>query len=366
MFGLPFLLAGVVLVLGALGVVPIHDEFSHPIAPLALAWISLVPLGFGGILVFGRRTVTMDVSLGSLTQCYSVIAPLRTRQRHLSEFNAIVIGFERGDSESVDKFPVQLRAVAGKTFTILSPVAFGESRKLAAFLARELRLPLADTTTEHEIVLAPEHAGEPLQERLRNAPAAMDRPAPPSSMRSAVNESAVETSIVIPIRPSPVSGTIAGLGAGVVLFVIAPMVWRIWSRADTSLPVRLFFLAFLVILFGITPLAWAGTALGLIRNRVVVRGSPSGLTIQRQGTLYSKSQTIPAADILDIDYSTFQGILKPPGDSSVSGRLAKFLLNPGVIVKARAGLVTFGEGLPPDELRFLVWVLKKSLAAPTR
>ena len=270
-----------------------------------LVVMSLVFLVPGGVMVFGRRSVTLNTSLGTVTRCYSAIVPLLTDRRHLYEFNAIVVGFEPGGSESIDKFPLQLRPIAGKTFTILSSVSFGESRTLAAFLAGELHLPLADTTTEHEVILAPEHASESLQERLRSAPA--DRPSPPPLMRSTVNESAVETTIAIPHQSSPLEGALAALTGAVVLLVVAPTVWRIWSHASAPLPVRLIFVLFLALLFGIAPLSWAGKAFGWIRSRVLVRISSSGLVVERQSAWSSKTERIAAADILDVDFSTVQG-----------------------------------------------------------
>jgi len=38
------------------------------------------------------------------------------------------------------------------------------------------------------------------------------------------------------------------------------------------------------------------------------------------------------------------------------------LPNQGIIVKSNQGLTRFGEGLPVAELRYLNWVLKKTLA----
>ncbi len=147
----------------------------------------------------------------------------------------------------------------------------------------------------------------------------------------------------------------------VVLLVVAPTVWRIWSHASAPLPVRLIFVLFLALLFGIAPLSWAGKAFGWIRSRVLVRISSSGLVVERQSAWSSKTERIAAADILDVDFSTVQGTIQSVPHST--GRLAKALSNPGVIVKSRTGLVPFGQGLRAEELRFLACVLKKSLAA---
>jgi hypothetical protein len=39
----------------------------------------------------------------------------------------------------------------------------------------------------------------------------------------------------------------------------------------------------------------------------------------------------------------------------------KYMPTKGIIVKSRQGLVTFGEGLTSEELRYLKWVLTRAL-----
>lgn len=51
LFGLPFLLAGVFLLLGSLGLVPVKDEFQHPLTGRVPAAAGLVFLTAGGALL---------------------------------------------------------------------------------------------------------------------------------------------------------------------------------------------------------------------------------------------------------------------------------------------------------------------------
>jgi hypothetical protein len=364
LFGLPFLLVGIFVMLGALGLVPLNDEFSRPwtgTAPAAMGLAFLLP---GAGLFFGRRSLTFDLAFGTVTLRYSAIVPLRTTQRQLSEFNAIVIGLQTGDSESVDRYPVQLRAIAGKDFTISSPTQFQESRQQAEFLSRLLRVPFADAITEHEVACAPEHAGETLQQRLRRQP--LSRPAAPPAMRAIIDESPDGTAISIPRWTSPVSGTVAAILGLVVVLAIAPALWRVWSHSGMPPAARFLFIAFIVALFGIAPLVSAATAFGLLRNRVVVRVSPSALVIERQLALRTRVETTPAADILDIDYSTVRGRIelsrRTIGRSRFLTALANLSPNQGIVVKTRGSLIIFGESLRDEELSYLTWVIKKSLA----
>jgi hypothetical protein len=347
--GVPVLLGGIVMALGALGVIPLKDEFGHPWTGPYLIGISGAFLALGATFTFGRRSLIIDPFSGSVTRSYSLLAPVRTVQRSLAEFNAVWIDFQRGDSESPDRYPVRLRAITGKNLTVSSSADFGQARQQAEFLARLLRFPLADATTEHEVVLAPEQAGASLQERSSGA---AERLAPPPGMRSRISEIGRETILTVPKRMSRTAGAAAGIVAGLILLIVTPILWRLISPGDSHSGPRLLFFAILILFFGILPLIASATAFGLIRNQVVVTASPAGLVIERQGMSRVRRETIPAADILDVDYST---MARAP---AVLGGLVP---NRGIVVKTRRALISLGEGLSSEELHYLARVLKRSL-----
>jgi len=362
--GLPSLIGGIVMTLGALGVIPLKDEFGHPWRGPYLLGIGAFFLALGTIFTFGRRTLVIDPSHGSVTRSYSVLAPVHTVQRSLVEFSAVVVAFQRGDSDSPDRYPVQLRAIKGKRLTISSPTDFGQARQQAEFLARLLRLPLADATTEHEVVLTPEQVGASLQERSGKLVYPTEQLARPAVMRSLVSEIDRETTITIPKRMSRPAGAAAGVVAGLMLLIVAPVLWRIIAPGDSHSGPRLVFFAVVIFFFGVLPMIASATAFGLIRNQVVVTASAAELVIERQGMRSVRREMIPASEILDVNYSTTQGWLeaqrtKVPRGVGVLGVLVP---NKGIIVKTRTALISLGEGLPSDELRYLANLLKRSLA----
>ena len=99
-FGLPFFLAGVFLALTTMGVIPMKNAPDQPWTPLLTGFMSLVFLGVGGGLVFGRQWITLDVSRGSVVLRRGLLIPIQTQERRLTEFHAVVIGFTAGDSDS--------------------------------------------------------------------------------------------------------------------------------------------------------------------------------------------------------------------------------------------------------------------------
>jgi hypothetical protein len=334
--------------------------------------MSMAFLAVGGALVFGRRWLTLDPASGSLTRRRGLLIPMQAEHRSLGEFNAVVMAFQAGDSESPDCYPVRLRAISGKDFIIRSPTKFEEGRAQAEFLSRFLRLPLADATTDHEVVVSPERASDTLQERLISSTAQTESVERPPGMRSQVSESGGKTLIVIPARKSRGAAAFAGLVSCVMMLIVAPALWRFFSRSDAPAGSRLLFLIIFVFLFGVLPLVSIGLAFGAVRNRTVVTASPSGLVIERRGLRRTRITEVSAAGILDVDYSTFEGTLEsarrstemrqPASAGGLFAALKRWIPTKGIIVKSRQGLVTFGEGLAAEELRFLKWVLTKALA----
>lgn len=354
--------------LAALGFAHLHDEFRHDLPPQIPALLSAFFFGFGGLVAFGRRSVAIDVASRTLTRRYSVLVPLSTDQRRLDEFHSVAIELHAGDSESPDRYPVKLLSSAGEPFTISSPADFGESRRLAEFLVRLLRIPLADATTEHETVLSPEHAADNIQQRLKTPGGAGEEPPLPARMRSHVDRSSTEMIITIPRRVAPFAGVVGLLGAAVIFFLPAPAFRNAWSRYGLSMSFSMLLVGVLV--FAILPLVSVAIAFGFVRNTVIVRVSPLALTIDQRGVLRTSSRTIAAADILDVDSSAVHGIFQA---NQRGGSLAPAAASPharlfpskGVVIKTRESLVEFGGGLSAAELGYLIWLIRKSLAAPS-
>jgi hypothetical protein len=366
--GLPFFLAGLGLLLLTAGFVPVGQVTEEWWGRLLLALLSLLFLAGGGAAVLGRRWLRLDRQARSLVRQIGFLIPMRTESRSLDDFNAVVMTFRLGGSDEPDRYPLSLRARAGKDFVIASPASFGDSRTLAEFMSRFLSLPLVDTTTDSAVVADPEHVGETLQWRLRAGANQAERPA---SMHCQVSESGDRTTIVIPPRKSTAKTVFTGLFSFFVILVAAPFLWHQFSATGTPMVVGMFFTLVVVILFGVLPLASTTLALGLLGSTVVT-ASPDAIVIQRKGVRRDSTTVITAADILDVDYSTFDGILEsarqsaayPPGALAgnwIFDALRKSIPSKGIAIKTKQDLVMFGEGLPAGELRFLKWVLIKAL-----
>jgi hypothetical protein len=83
---------------------------------------------------------------------------------------------------------------------------------------------------------------------------------------------------------------------------------------------------------------------------------------------------ISGGDLFDIDYSTVDSAIttarsslnttrtgNPNADRTLA-TLKRLVPNPGIIVKSRESLLTIAEGLPTEELQYLVWLLRKAVS----
>jgi len=356
-------------------VIPMKNAPDQPWTPLLTGFMCLVFLGVGGGLVFGRQWITLDVSRGSVVLRRGLLIPIQTQERRLTEFHAVVIGFTAGDSDSPDRYPVQLRAVAGKDFAFSKPTQFSDSRKQAEYLCRFLGMPLADATTDHETLVSPEQIGQTLQERLLSGNAEAENPMRPLAMRCEVHESGGEVAIVIPGKKSSLAGLFVSFISALLFLLVVPSIMRFFSRTETPWGIQVTLLIFLMLVL-VIPLIFVSVNL-LVGNRrrgTTVKASPAGLVIERRSTWRTSTKLIPASDILDLDYRTFEGALasaktssRMPGASSSGAErifafLKKWVPTKGIMVKSRQELIPFGEGLPADELQYLNWVVRKALA----
>src|SRR5215469_8584837 len=214
LFGAPFFLAGAFMLSGAAGIIPAYTESGERATPFILGPMGFVFLAIGGVMVFGRQWLILDLGRESVLRQIGLLFPLRTSERPFREFNAVVMTYYPGGSESVESYPVKLRGLAGKDVKIIDPLRFDESLRMAEYLAKTLHLPLLDSTSGPETTVNPDHVGESLRDRLSRTPetAPAERPV---VMRSEVVESAAETRIAIP------AGGVIGIGDIRVLLPLA-------------------------------------------------------------------------------------------------------------------------------------------------
>jgi hypothetical protein len=133
-FGVPFLAAGVFVTLIGARIVPMENARDIPLWawPLIIL-MGLVFVAVGGALVFGRRWTVLDAGRGTISRRWGLLVPMRGETHILAAYDAVMVRFEAGDSDTADRYPILLRAKGGGTdLTLQSSTQYGESREGAA------------------------------------------------------------------------------------------------------------------------------------------------------------------------------------------------------------------------------------------
>jgi hypothetical protein len=385
-FGLPFLVAGVFLVLAAVGIVPMENAAEVP----AWAWpvmvgMGMVFVGVGGGLAFGRRWVTVDTGRNLVLSQWGPLVPLRTQEHRLEGFEEVRLVLRPGDGDSSDRYDVILwPRRGGKEVPLSSSALYGESRELAAAVAKFTGFTLVDASTPGGERIPPEEVDLPFQDRAPGETGG-SLPAPrPIRMQSQVRESFRGVEIFLPqasFRLTKLLGP--GIAMGV-LVLFGPPLLQFFRETDTPAVVQVVFMGFLAFLFLVLPL-WSilhGVLLSL-RGGTLVTVSGEGITLEERGAFGRKVARLPTADILGVDHGALQAILSsarqeaeeripgsrrsPPGttaDTCEPGwmRILKRLApGRGVMVKTRKDVLSFGAGLPDDEVRYLHAIVVRAL-----
>jgi len=385
-FGLPFLGAGLFMLLSATGMIPFFEDVDMNLwARLGLALGGLVFAVAGGLFIFGRSRIVIDKAEGTVRRNRSLMSLLiQSRSFPINTFQTVLLAFEEGDSESPDTYPVDLKnADTSCDVRISSDANYAVALEVARRLAVFLNLPLEDATTDHKTVLAPGEVDKPLSQRTRENNEDI-RAFQPVGMKSKVEE--MPGGLMIRIPPGR-ARTIILLPALIVLIVLyywLPDLTDFFRRTDIPEPVQWILAGFVFLFFGLIPVV------SVVRGAV---GGRSGYTevlvadgrvqITRQRIWRRKVTSIEAADIAGLDYGTADSragktafevrsqTMNASGDSALrpvrpipvwAAALARLSKSKGITIKHRRGLYTFGAGLPDEEIKYLYSLVRRALA----
>lgn len=369
--GLPALVIGVVFLLEALQVITL--EYLECLLGGARPKQVYVPLLFtvvGGVMVFGRRWLTVDASRGRVLRQWGLLAPMFSKTNNLCDYEAISLQLTEGDSETPDQYPVRLKGKSGGALTLYSSKEYSDSWGQAVALAELLRFPLEDATAGRVKVLSPDQVAGSFRQRASTW-AATSRPI---SMRSEVQEYESEVRIKAP-GPGVDFGALLPrvVIVGFLLYFGPRMIGALEHAHESMITFGLiaFFCGFLPLMALLSEMVRA------VRSHSIIVVTPGALSITEQGAWRAKTTAIPAEDILDIDSSASQAVLESARrlndrsswsastSQSSSQRLSsarkRRARSKGVTVKTRRGLFTFGVGLSHEEVVYLNAVLAGAL-----
>jgi len=386
LFGLPFLAAGLFMLLAAVGVVKLANaneasEFTLPILGIMGLAFSIV----GSVLVFGRTWIRIDRGTGTIRKLKAFLVPICGESHNLREYQTVIMRHDPGDSDSAERFPVTLASNSKRDFPLTNPTDYGTACAEAAHVAEFLHIPMEDATTDNVRRLTPGDLKTTLPERLRTAERDYHRSSQPFSMRCKIERLNGELKITVPSTSFNLLHHIPSfmiIGFAVYGYFAGGDFFR---GTDTPYEVRIVLYGFLLFFFVALPL------LKLITSALRARLAYSCLTvtsrevvISQHSILRTRSRRLDIADIVDIDYhrmkldlspggrlsrpagsstkpGTSQNVTIPPMLLKILSYVGKFAVSKGILIKSRKGVFAFGAGLPDEEVAWLTDQLREWL-----
>ncbi|HEY7186897.1 MAG TPA: hypothetical protein VH436_10125 [Vicinamibacterales bacterium] len=388
-FGLPFLAAGIFMWLSLAGVIPAKGLDSSTVTWIVMPLAALAFTAVGTTLVLGRVWTAIDRAEGTLEHQWGLLVAMHTTTTRLGDCVAIVIGFNAGDSDSADSFPLMLKSRGSESRKIASVGSYADARECAELIATLLNVDVEDATSDHAVSVPASRSSLPLSERLRLDGSGQDSLLRPSNLRSDVRSEANGVRITIPAAPVHPFMIVATLvPVAIIIAVFGPMVGLFWKKASD--PFGLIFFGFVTFLFAAIPgMTLVNAIVRARRGATMVTASTDGIRIEERGAWRTTTKGVyAAADIFDVDYSTTEsmmasahrtavaiareadGMARPtamsPGVERALTRLVAFARSKGITLKTRQGLVSVGAGLEDGEVRYLHALIRRALVGSPR
>jgi len=387
LFGMPFLLAGLIIMLIPLGVIPFEEQPEGPLVSALIVLFGSVFAAVGAVLVFGRGGIILDRGRGRIVRWWGLLVPMRRMEHRLDAIRQVEMDFSSGDKDSADTWPIRLAGEGvPKPITVAQPTAFSEARRVAEELARFLQKPLVDSSTGERVTRDPGHLDESWRDRVRRTQeAAAPMPPEPPGMRTRIERTAEGYVFHIP------GPALTWLHYLPVLFPVgfaAAVAW-FFLPALLTLPmpdwVRYFALGFIGLFFIAGPVLSALLHVLRLRNqfeRVTVTKAFLRVEALKQGK--RSAAEIPVDELEDLVAPTAKSLMdsvEVPGMKKVDlgdtgtprmpdGRPVPRLLQSilkmagsrGITARSDKAVVEFAAGLDEAETAYLFALIRKTIA----
>jgi len=369
-FGLPFLLAGIFLLIAALGIIPFSNASEIPgWSYLLMGVMALVFSGVGAALVFGRSWIILNRNTGSVIVARGLLVPMHKRQYLLKDYHCLELRFQPGDSDTADSYNLWLKSDDSE-LRLYNGTDYGatvtEGLKLGAFAGYDL----LDKSSDHAQFVSDKAALKQPEEQGSN----LRKPLRPQYLHCLVEESGAELKISVPANPLKPWMLLELVFPLVILFFFLRPLLRFFTQTNTPVQVGNFFVIFILIFFVALP------ALGVLRKVLSTKGYGCIIRVDRQGirVVYprqrNKELAISAQDIISLDYSTKTSQLELAASQAAAAGIgyrgmnliAKYARGKGVVVKSRKGMFYLVPGQSDEETQYLYRLIRHYLAEPAK
>jgi len=360
LFGLPFFLAGIFLLLATVQIVPFSNANEMP-------WWSWLILGFMGIafsavgaaLVWGRSWISLNRRTGSVTIARGLLMPIWTSTYSLGDYQSMELRLQTGDSDSADSYTLWLTG-GEKELKLYSNIDYGSAVTEGSKLSEFCDLSLMDKTSDHPQILS--SRAKPMSEPVEQTD--IRKPLRPNFLTCLVEENKDELVISAPAK-SNLLGVLIQLGFAlvIILFVLRPLN-GFFVRSSTPSAVGNVFLGFILVFFVAIPLF---TALGKLFNAkrfslvITVRKNLIKIQYPQQR---NREVAINSSEIINLDFSTKESQLDAVASQTAGlgyktmNWISRFARAKGIILKSRKGIFYLFAGLDDEEILYLYKMIR--------
>lgn len=374
-FGLPFFLAGIFMLLIATGLLPVSNADEVPwFAMVLIFFMGIIFSTVGSALIWGRSWTSIDRKRRRIYLAKGLLKPMQSQVYDLDNYHRLILKHDPGDSDSAETFSLLLASNSGVAdLTLYSSSFYGDIRDQAKLLMDFLNLPLYDRSTDHEELFQPH---EPAPKRTQTAPNNTGY-APELSCK--ITESENELRVAFQNGPVRISHFVALLFPLIIFCIFGYNFLPVLFSPGTPPVVTLFFGGFFMLFLVVGPvLGFLRQVLMTKRDTLILIIRPGSLELKQRGLFFSKSRRFASEEIYGFDFSSPQTALeRDPGLPSLSGntyqldpsktyipnwahKLSRLVSSKGVIIKTRSGLQYVGAGLPEDQLSYLHQIISEA------
>ncbi|MCX5808370.1 MAG: hypothetical protein NTX36_03190 [Proteobacteria bacterium] len=283
--------------------------------------------------------------------------------------------FIEGDSDSSDSYPISLVGSLHQPLPLFYPTNYRDARQAAEKLARFLGKPLEDTSTGTKIVKDSEYLDETFIEYLKRMKETVQLPPTPLRMRTIIEKTG--NGIVLNI-PGPQYGPARWF---ILIFpvILAGIVAFFFIRPLVLLPgppaIRYGMACFAFIFFVFGPIVSTIRFLGRMSRQstnisVTKTAFAAGEMAGRKRTVSEIPFTELEDLVLILDRKTIESIDIGGKPYRPDGRpfprfvqfFMKYAKNSSIIARSNKTMITFGKGLPQEELAYLYQLIRQTIS----
>ncbi len=355
LFGLPFFLAGVFLLLATIQIVPFSNANEMP-------WWSWLILGFMGIafsavgaaLVFGRSWISLNRRTGSVTIARGLMLPIWTTTYSMGDYQSLELRLQTGDSASADSYTLWL--IGGdKELKLYSNIDYGSAITEGTKLSEFCSLSLVDKTSDHPQILSSSH--EAVSESSEQT--GIRKPLRPMFLTCLVEENTDELVISAPAKSNLIGVLIQlGFALAIILFVLRPLS-GFFVHSSTPSAIGNVFLGFILVFFVAIPLFNALWKLVSTQKYSFVTSVNSNRLKLQYPQQRNREVIINSEEIINLDYSTKESQLDAVASQTAGfsykamNWISKLVKARGIILKSRKGIFYLFAGLSDEETLYL-------------